>query len=105
MQVLSPTALAPGACGFSATWALAKPGAGRGRLPRSVPSVERFVDGSELAISSREGCDWPTATVHTRTRVQAMTPAPTLTAIGRFNRPRVIPFSPHQSIVGRQAVG
>src|SRR5580693_6583657 len=67
MQVFSPTALAPGACGFSATWALAKPGAGLGRLLRSgVTSAERFVDGSDLVTSSREGCDWPTANVHTR---------------------------------------
>jgi hypothetical protein len=36
MQVLSPTALASGACGLLATWALAKPGAGRGSALRSM---------------------------------------------------------------------
>ena len=62
-----PDARASGACGFVATCALANPGAGRGRPLRSgAPSVERFVDGSELATSSREGWDWPTASLHTR---------------------------------------
>ena len=47
MQDFSPTARASGAPGFDATCAFAKPGAGRGRSPRStVRSEERFVDGA-----------------------------------------------------------
>src|ERR1700722_3022861 len=87
MQVFSPTARAPDACGFSATCAFANPGAGRGRLPRStVSSVERFVDGSDLETSSREGWDWPAENVHTRNQ------APRLAEIHKLSRPRVIPF-------------
>jgi hypothetical protein len=51
MQVFSPTAFASGACGFDATWAWANPSAGLGSPLRStVPSAEKFVEGSELAV-------------------------------------------------------
>src|ERR1700733_1161014 len=87
MQVFSPTARASGAPGFNATCAFAKPGAGRGRSLRATgPSQERFVDGSDLAASSDEARDWPTA------HVQARNTAPRLAAVDKLSRPRIMPF-------------
>src|SRR5438309_8973323 len=51
-----PIGFAPGACGLSATRALAKPGAGGGRFGFACFSEERLVAGSVLAISLR--CCW-----------------------------------------------
>src|ERR1700733_330860 len=80
MQVFSPTGRASGAPGFDATRAFAKPGAGRGRSLRStVPSEERVVDGSDLAASSDEARDWPTA------HVQARNTAPRLAAVDKLS--------------------
>src|SRR5271156_2246246 len=88
MQVFSPTGRAFGAPGFEATFALAKPGAGRGRLLRSgAPSAERLVDGSDFVTSSCDGRDWPTANVHRRNML------PKLAALDRLGRPRVMRFS------------
>src|ERR1700692_261176 len=78
MQVFSPTALASGTCGFDATWAWANPGAGLGIPLRStVPSAEKFVEGSEL--------DWPIAGGHTRNTVAI--------AIRTLHRPTLMPCS------------
>jgi hypothetical protein len=66
---------------------LANPGAGRGSLLRSaVSSAERFVGGSELATSPREGWDWPTANEHTTIT------APRLAVIDKISRPGRMPF-------------
>src|SRR5260221_7814183 len=87
MQVFSPTILASGACGFDATWALANPGAGRGRPLRwTEPSAERFVPGSELRMSSWGERDWPTASVHTKRTAQRLDPTI------KFSRPGGMPF-------------
>src|SRR5882757_5671171 len=90
MQVFSPMIFASGACVFDATCALANPSAGRGRPLRSTaPSAERFVRGSDLPISSRADCDWPTANVHST--------AQRLDPIKMFSRPGGMRFPPKLS--------
>src|ERR1700690_3335535 len=82
MQVFSPTALASGAEGLVATWAWAKPGAGRGNELRStLPSAEKLVEGSELLGSF--------CAVWARTTAQASTKIarPIVAAITALQRP------------------